>query len=287
MSDSTTQEQRAVQSATNKKNKKHYTKGFSAIFSTGSANPAYTGRYKPVTIIGVTVWDKPIDRAQFIQRFKERVLPKYPRFRSVARPQAGERMAFEEVPIDGMNWDYHVRIEPSKPPRGAPWSQELLNEFLSDLYNGTKDPAHPLFQWHLVDCMADGTSVVVMSIDHAIGDGISMVSMLMSLFDEALEEPPGGPTVQKRPVRPTVLQCLYGVRILCQYPDLPKIVCRFRCPGRARNEPSARPQVAHGAAMALAMPLLPADPPSRLKLDPPLPPFPPVLTGHALSLLPY
>lgn len=215
------------------KPKKHVTKGFSAIFSTGSANPNYIGRYKPVTIIGVIVIASPVDRNKLIGVLKERVLPKYPRLRAVARRQAAEAMAFEEIAVEEMDWAYHVNVEPSSGANCKPWSQELLNDFLSDLYGGAKDISKPLFRFHLIDNMADGSSVMILNVDHAVGDGISMIGLLMSLYDEGKVVVPRAPCA-KRPAKPSVFQKLHGL--------------------------------VHGVVMALAMPICPADPPSNLKL---------------------
>ncbi|KAJ1475168.1 hypothetical protein T484DRAFT_1829451, partial [Baffinella frigidus] len=123
--------------------------------------------------------------------------------------------------------------------------QELLNDFLSDLYGGAKDISKPLFRFHLIDNMADGSSVMILNVDHAVGDGISMIGLLMSLYDEGKVVVPRAPCA-KRPAKPSVFQKLHGL--------VHGVVMALAIP------------LVHGVVMALAMPICPADPPSNLKL---------------------
>ncbi|KAJ1479198.1 hypothetical protein T484DRAFT_1815295 [Baffinella frigidus] len=136
---------------------KHLTRGFSAIFATTSADQKLMGRYKPVTIIGCAELAAPVDREELCARFAERVFSLFPRFRSVARVQCAQAMSFEEIPLAEVDMSYHVQEEDCS----VPWTTEVLNKFLSELYAGAKDVERPLWRIHLIPHMASGASMMV------------------------------------------------------------------------------------------------------------------------------
>lgn len=73
---------------------------------------------------------------------------------------------------------FHLRQAALPSPAG----QAELQELVSDLASSPLDPAHPLWQFHLVDDYEGGSALVV-RIHHCYADGIALVHVLLSMAD--------------------------------------------------------------------------------------------------------
>jgi len=187
----------------------------------------------PVLVIGMLYFKNPLSLSTLRTVLLERLL-QLPRFGSIVVDR-GDGADF--VPIDKASLDmkYHVSDVPQ--PQGA-WSTSDVDAFLSKL----NEPAHamdtskPLWRFFQVR-LNDGRALLVPVINHAIGDGVALVSALLSILDE----PPGGaPPAAAPPSRRT------------EAPEVP-LMSRLRA-------------ALIGCFEANAGPFLTADDDSRLKL---------------------
>ncbi len=97
--------------------------------------------------------------------------------------------------------DYHVR-RTSLP---APGGREELAELVADLAARPLDRDRPLWEFHVVEDLADGCVGVVAKVHHAIIDGVSGAEVLAAFFDLSPDPTPralfgGDPTGARRPL---------------------------------------------------------------------------------------
>jgi WS/DGAT/MGAT family acyltransferase len=81
----------------------------------------------------------------------------------------------------------HVLRETLKRRRGES-ERSALQRRAGELANSALDPAHPLWQFHLIERYAGG-SALVLRIHHCIGDGISLISVMLSITDGGTDPP--------------------------------------------------------------------------------------------------
>lgn len=113
------------------------------------------------------------------KRIAERLL-QYPRFR--------QRVV--EDPLLGAQWvvdkrfdiGRHVIAEALLPMRGES-RDEVLRARVAELASQPLDPAHPLWQFQLVEDMGDGSSTLIARIHHCIADGIALIAVMLSITD--------------------------------------------------------------------------------------------------------
>jgi hypothetical protein len=91
-------------------------------------------------------------------------------------------MAFEEFPVEDMDWDYHVQEEDA----AEQWSDEKFNKFLCSQNEVHKPLDRPQWRMHLIPSMASGASMLVLNVDHAVTDGFALVDLLTLLMDGAV-----------------------------------------------------------------------------------------------------
>ena len=131
-------------------------------------------------ICGVLTFRTPVRMARLRAVIEKRFL-RFPRF--LQRP-VDSLGAATWVGRGRVDLDYHLpRV--SLPGRAGKRELEAL---VSRLAATELDPAHPRWQFHLVDNY-DGGSALIMRIHHCYADGIALVQVMLSMTDSA----PGGP----------------------------------------------------------------------------------------------
>jgi len=127
-----------------------------------------------MVIVGVLVLEGPVDIARLESTLAKRILA-IPRFRQRT-----------EVRPTGFWWsdDEHFDIARHVKRIRLPGAgnKAELQKLVADLASTPLDPEHPRWQFHLVEDY-EGGAVVVARIHHAIGDGIAMIGVLLSLTD--------------------------------------------------------------------------------------------------------
>ncbi len=135
-------------------------------------------------ITGVLLFRERLPIARLRRLLDERFLV-FRRFRQ--RPVAAAGMMFWETARD-FDLDRHV-VHTALP---APAGRRELQSLVSRLAAVPLDPAHPRWQFHLVDNL-DGGSAVIVRIHHCYADGIALVRVMLSMTDAAEHGPPAMP----------------------------------------------------------------------------------------------
>lgn len=126
-----------------------------------------------------------------IEALRERVadkLLKYERFRDKAVLDA---MGATWVPDDGFDITQHVLATSLQPAAGES-QRHALQRLCGELAMTPLDPARPLWQFHLIDDYRDGDiagSALIARVHHCIGDGIALISVMMSITDGGSDPP--------------------------------------------------------------------------------------------------
>ena len=134
-------------------------------------------------IVGVWTLKPGISYEALCQRVEERLL-KYDRFRQrVLEDAAGATW------VNDRNFDitHHV-VRETLPKVAHGDEQRALQDRVGELAMQPLDHKRPLWQFHLVEDYQGG-SVLLVRIHHCIADGISLISVTMSLVDGGLPPP--------------------------------------------------------------------------------------------------
>ncbi|RQW27963.1 wax ester/triacylglycerol synthase family O-acyltransferase [Rhodobacteraceae bacterium CH30] len=143
-------------------------------------------------IVGVMIFDGELDQASLRQSISERML-RYDRFRQIALSENGRYFWHEDSDFD---LDQHLK-RAILPGDGG---KEALQAFAADLCATPLNPHRPLWEMHLVDTRLGGQALIV-RIHHAIGDGIALVDVLLSMMDDASGVSGGGAEPRKLPAK--------------------------------------------------------------------------------------
>ncbi|MCC6869780.1 MAG: wax ester/triacylglycerol synthase family O-acyltransferase [Burkholderiales bacterium] len=135
-------------------------------------------------ICGVLLFRKRIALARLRRLVAERFVV-FRRFRD--RPHEVAGVAFWEA--DG-HFDIANHVVRAELPQGG--GRGELQALVSDLATTPLDPAHPLWQFHLVPDYQGGSAVIV-RIHHAYADGIALVRVMLSMTDAGPDGPPAMP----------------------------------------------------------------------------------------------
>lgn len=139
-------------------------------------------------IIGVWRLEPSIALEALRERVTDRLL-RYARFRQKVVEDA---MGASWVPDAGFDIARHVVPETLRRRRGE-GARAALEARVAELAATPLDPAHPLWQMHLVEDHVDddGTkgSVLIARIHHCIADGIALISVMLSITDGGLPPP--------------------------------------------------------------------------------------------------
>jgi diacylglycerol O-acyltransferase / wax synthase len=122
-----------------------------------------------------------------------------PRLRRVIKKRFLVFRRFRKIPVEGVGGCYwepdpdfdivHHVVEASLPGRGG---RVELEAFVSKLAATPLDPAHPRWQFHLIDNF-EGRCAIVMRIHHSYADGIALVRVMLSMTDATANGPPAMP----------------------------------------------------------------------------------------------
>jgi diacylglycerol O-acyltransferase len=126
-------------------------------------------------VTAVMMFGRRIDPARLRRIIEERLLP-LPRFR-----ERVDVWPLGLVPqwVTEPNFDLDAHLHHVAVPE--PGDKAALEAFVGDLSSTPLDFSKPLWQWHLID-YGEG-SVIVARVHHAVGDGMALVRVLLSLTD--------------------------------------------------------------------------------------------------------
>ena len=134
-------------------------------------------------IVGVWLLTPAITLQALRQRVQDKLL-KYDRFHQRA---VADAMGAHWVDDDAFDITHHVtgrmlRREPGETERHA------LQRLCGELAMQPLDPSRPLWQFHLIDDY-EGGSAMIARVHHCIGDGIALISVMMSITDGGTDPP--------------------------------------------------------------------------------------------------
>ena len=134
-------------------------------------------------IVGVWLLTPAITLQALRDRVSDKLL-KYERFRQKAVVDA---MGATWVADDDFDIAHHVVAQKLKRHKGQS-EREALQALCGELAMTPLDMAHPLWQFHLIEDY-EGGSAMVARVHHCIGDGIALISVMMSITDGGNDPP--------------------------------------------------------------------------------------------------
>ena len=134
-------------------------------------------------IVGVWLLQPGITHAALTQRIEDKLL-KYDRFRQKVVQDAMGASWVDDEHFDIARHVVHEALE----PRSGQSMRDALQERAGELATTPFDPRHPLWQFHLIEHY-DGGSAMIARVHHCIGDGIALISVVMSITDGGMDPP--------------------------------------------------------------------------------------------------
>ena len=135
-------------------------------------------------IVGVWLLQPGITHAALCERVEDKLL-KYDRFRQkVVQDAMGATWVHDEA----FDIQRHVLHEKKLKRERGQSEREALQAHVGELANTALDPDHPLWQFHLIDDY-EGGSALVARVHHCIGDGIALISVMLSITDGGMDPP--------------------------------------------------------------------------------------------------
>jgi WS/DGAT/MGAT family acyltransferase len=138
-------------------------------------------------IVGVWLLQPALDYERLCQRVAERLL-RYPRFQQKVVPDAIGAMWVHD---DAFDIHHHVVREKLVRRKGQS-ERAALQALCGRLATEPLDPSRPLWQFHLIE-RYEGGSALLARLHHCIGDGIALISVLLSIADGGAEPPRRAP----------------------------------------------------------------------------------------------
>ena len=134
-------------------------------------------------IVGVWLLQPKVAYATLCRRVEDKLL-KYERFRQrVSRDAAGATW------VEDADFDIHRHVVREKLARAHGQSErEALQARVGELAVTPLDAARPLWQFHLIESY-EGGSALVARVHHCIGDGIALISVMMTITDGGSDPP--------------------------------------------------------------------------------------------------
>jgi diacylglycerol O-acyltransferase len=138
-------------------------------------------------IVGIWLLRPAISYDALCRRVEDKLL-RYERFgQRVVRDGAGAHWCGD----DDFDIHHHVVREKLVKARGQS-EQAALQERAGALASAPLDPARPLWQFHLIEDY-EGGSALVARVHHCIGDGIALISVMMTITDGGSDPPRRAP----------------------------------------------------------------------------------------------
>jgi WS/DGAT/MGAT family acyltransferase len=138
------------------------------------------------TITAVSLFDRPPDPARLRERVERgtRLIPRL-RQRVASAPLVTSPPRWVVDP--NFDLDYHLRCVAAP----APGDRRALLDLAEPIGMQSFDRARPLWEFTVVEGLADGKAAMIQKLHHSITDGVGAIKLAMVLFD--LEREPGDP----------------------------------------------------------------------------------------------
>ncbi len=143
-------------------------------------------------IVGVWLLTPRVAYADVVARIEDKLL-KYPRF---TQKVVQDAMGAHWVHDAAFDVQRHVVTERLHRKRGQT-PRQALQARAGELATTALDFAHPLWQFHVIEDY-EGGSALIARIHHCIGDGISLISVMLSITDGGNDPPKRKPRAPAR-----------------------------------------------------------------------------------------
>jgi WS/DGAT/MGAT family acyltransferase len=134
-------------------------------------------------IVGVWLLQPGVSHEALCERVESKLL-KYGRFRQKVVQDA---MGATWVADEAFDLGHHVQRE-TLSRRGGESPRHALQARVGELATMPFDPHRPLWQFHLIDDY-EGGSALIARVHHCIGDGIALISVMLSITDGGNDPP--------------------------------------------------------------------------------------------------
>ena len=138
-------------------------------------------------IVGVWLLQPSVSLEALRERMADKLL-KYDRFRQKAVHDAMGALWVEDEDFDITRHVVPAVLDLPADGHTPQQAQQALQALCGELAMTPLDPARPLWQMHLVETY-DGGSAMIARVHHCIGDGIALISVMMSLTDGGSDPP--------------------------------------------------------------------------------------------------
>jgi hypothetical protein len=155
----------------------------SASFAKSTLDKNYSNKVKPSLILVLLYFEKELNTELVKLAIFERLVKKFEKFRSILKYNKQNKIVFSEIPIEEIDLNYHIQQVNS-----FNWKKKDIDHFLNEKYNEMKRMDKPLWIFYILNNLHDSRSCIILNIDHAIGDGISQVQVLLSVVDKNIKE---------------------------------------------------------------------------------------------------
>ena len=139
-------------------------------------------------IVGFWLLEPKLPLAELSERIASALLA-YPRFRQKV---VEDTMGALWVEDEAFDIGHHVTRETLRTKPGEP-PLEAMKRRVAELATQPLDPSRPLWQFHLIEDLDGVQSAMISRIHHCIGDGIALISVVLSIADG------GAPPPQREP----------------------------------------------------------------------------------------
>ncbi|KAM0894252.1 hypothetical protein ACQ4PT_024587 [Festuca glaucescens] len=151
---------------------------------------------EPVYIVVTIGLGSPLDLPVFTAHMTSG-LPRYSRFQSIQVTEDGKpRWARVKVKVED-----HIVVPTLDPVAVAANPDQSVEDYVASLFTLPMDRSRPLWEFHFLDFpSSEATSTAVIRVHHSLGDGMSLMTLLMSSASSAAD-PTRLPAMPKQPER--------------------------------------------------------------------------------------
>jgi len=210
-------------------------------------------RHTSMAIASIAIFDGPAPSHEEVLASVAGQLPLVPRYRQKLRT-VPFRLG-RPVWVDDPNFDlrYHVRRTALPPPGG----DQQLGQLMARVMGQRLDRDFPLWEYWLVDGLAQGRWALIWKLHHCMVDGVSATDLYRVVFDASPEPPP--PVADDRTVGPEPSPIALAAQAALDAVLLPLRETRALSGALANPGPAVQQAIDMARAMAkLAPSLLPA-----------------------------
>ncbi len=210
-------------------------------------------RHTSMAIASIAIFDGPAPSQEEVLASVAGQLPLVPRYRQKLRT-VPFRLG-RPVWVDDPNFDlrYHVRRTALPPPGG----DQQLGQLMARVMGQRLDRDFPLWEYWLVDGLAQGRWALIWKLHHCMVDGVSATDLYRVVFDASPEPPP--PVADDRTVGPEPSPIALAAQAALDAVLLPLRETRALSGALANPGPAVQQAIDTARAMAkLAPSLLPA-----------------------------